>query len=276
VYDTNNGMNSNVPIRYTAQLDGVYFFRSTKERKVSRREGEPAMVIVMLGGIYSALWKTQRITAKGGDVVCWHQGDLRIEENDPAQPTRCLVLNIRWKDHPESLPRVVRDAAGLMRMLALRIFAMTKDPLPSPVESWNVYLHALLAEYVRMSLHRAKSLLDRVNQCLEEHLAEPFTLIDMARWIGLERHYFGQRFKRETGMSPMRYVRAQRVQHALGYLATSPSWTLRKIAPRIGVPDEIQLRRLIRQYTGLGIRDLKGRIPPEEILPFAQSLTRWT
>jgi len=263
-------------VQYGARLDGLYFFRSGRQRQVSRRANENASIIVMLGGLYAAQYGGEKITARVGDVVCWRKGDARTEENDPAQPTRCLVLVFRWKNQPASLPRVVRDAAGVMRILALRLFAMTKDPLPSPVEAWNVYLDALLAEYVRMSRHRTRSLLDRVNQCIEEHLDEPFTLRDMARWIGLERHHLGQRFRRETGIPPMRYVRAQRVQHALGYLATSPVWTLQRIASRVGVADEIQLRRLIRRYTGLGIRDLRCRIPPKEILPFAQTVTRYT
>lgn len=266
-------MKSNISIP-TAQLDGLYFFHAAKDHTVSRHSGEKATLILMLGGLYSAQHDDQRITARAGEVVCWRQGETRIEENDPTQRTRCLVMHYRWKKQPKDLARVVRDAAGLMRMLAFRIFAMTKDPFPAPSATWNIYLNAILAEYLRMSRHQPKDLLDQINQCLEEHLSENFRLTDLARWIGLERHYLGQRFKRETGLSLMHYVKSQRVQHALGYLATSSFWTPRKIAARVGIPDEVQLRRLIRSFTGLGIREIRHRIPPKEILPFAQTLMR--
>jgi AraC family transcriptional regulator len=47
--------------------------------------------------------------------------------------------------------------------------------------------------------------LKRVIQLMEQHLAEPFNLGDLARAIGLSEYHFSRLFKRATGRSPSQY-----------------------------------------------------------------------
>ncbi|SDA55866.1 AraC family transcriptional regulator [Pseudomonas sp. NFACC15-1] len=56
--------------------------------------------------------------------------------------------------------------------------------------------------------------LKRVIQLMEQHLAEPFNLGDLARAIGLSEYHFSRLFKRATGRSPSQYFIQLRMARA--------------------------------------------------------------
>ncbi|WP_103310471.1 MULTISPECIES: helix-turn-helix domain-containing protein [unclassified Pseudomonas] len=56
--------------------------------------------------------------------------------------------------------------------------------------------------------------LKRVIQLMEQHLADPFNLGDLARAIGLSEYHFSRLFKRATGRSPSQYFIQLRMARA--------------------------------------------------------------
>ncbi len=257
LYDIRNDVGIK-PIR--ADLVNVYFFRSPARREVSRRKDPVAELVIMLGGTYKArLVKGDGrwVEAEADEVVYWPAGMERIEENAIANPTECVALFFHWTDPPPDLPLKVRDSSRVIRLLALRLLVLKEDPKKLPAPVWNGFLSAILAEYMRLSMRHDDPLVDQVASYVEYHLSEPFSLQDLAKSVGLNRHYLGRAFKARTGMTPIDYVRRKRVDHALGMLSSDPSFSLKTVARRVGLRDDIQLRRLLQRYTGMGIRTLK-------------------
>jgi len=243
-----------------ATLTGIYFFESAQRRIASLRRHEPAELIILFDGLYTAERPVaaggETLRAEAGDVIFWPAGAERLEINDPRRPTRCLAIHFNWKP-PESLPNRVRDKALIMRLLGLRLLSLHQNPRRYPTAVWNGYLNALLAEYIRLVDIDHSDMVNRVLDYIEHHMADSIELGQLAEAAGLERHHFGRQFKREKGLSPMDYLRRRRVEYALGMLATSESWTVAKIAQRVGIASPVLLRRWMKRYTGINLRALK-------------------
>jgi AraC-like DNA-binding protein len=68
---------------------------------------------------------------------------------------------------------------------------------------WNTFKGGLASGQLR-----------RVVEYVEEHLAEPLGLAELAALTVLSTHHFGEAFKKSIGTSPRRYVMERRVQFA--------------------------------------------------------------
>jgi len=80
------------------------------------------------------------------------------------------------------------------------------------------------------------------------HLAEPLQLADLARLSGLERTHFARTFRAATGVSPMAWLRAQRVEAACADIAGGA--TLAEVARRWGYCDAFHLSKAVKAVTG--------------------------
>jgi AraC-like DNA-binding protein len=253
-------------------LLGVHYFRAPSKRIASRRQAGLAELIIVFGGIYRARTDGTEgpslVEAQAGDVVYWPANSARTEENEPARPTECIVIYFRWVDAPARLARIIHDSGNLIGLLALRILSLKEEPKMEPVPIWNAYLSAIFAEYMRQAVMIENPLVAKVGDFVERNLKRPFTLADLATGVSLNRHYFGRLFRKRAGMTPMEFVRRKRVEHALGMLGTHPSFTISKVCGQVGVPDPAQLRRLLKQYTGIGARAILGMVRRRQVEPF--------
>jgi AraC-like DNA-binding protein len=256
---------------------GLHFFRAETKWISSHRKGELAELIVMLSGVYIARNSSSRdaatLRATAGDIVYWPANTERTEENDPANPTECIALYFRWPGAPAGLPRKIRDSGGIIRLLAIRLLAIKEEPVLVPVPIWRAYLGTILGEFVRLSMAKEDPLVAQVADFIEQHLAQPFTLDDLAAAVGLNRFYLGRAFKVRTGLTPMDYVKRKRVEHALGMLATDDRFSLRMVAARAGINDDAQLRRLLKRYTGINARTLVKLAREKRTEPYRWRIT---
>ncbi len=259
-------MSKNVGARISLRprFMGVIYFKSASRRIVTRRVGDAAELIVMLGGTYRA-WegsgdRRKMVQAGPGEAVYWPAGAERTEENDPAHPTQCYCVYLAWPRAPQAMARKVRDSSGTLRHLTTRLVAVKESPVVLPAEISNAFLAALMGEYLRLSLVPDDPLVVRVVEFLNTHRDQPFRLTELARFVGLDRYHLGRIFKAKTGYSPMDYVRRKRIEHALG-MFTSGNFDTRVIATRVGIPDEAEFRRVLKRYTGLGIRAIRRLAP---------------
>lgn len=254
--------NSNQTSTIRARYMVIHFFRSPATRTRSRRQGDPAELIIMTKGIYRARSLSKDnpapVEARAGDVIYWPPGADRVEENEPAQPTHCLALYFHWLGKPPpDFPRLVHDYDGIIRILGERLLAMRDTPAILPPAIWDAYTTAILAECFRLATFMSDDLAARVARYIEEHIAAPIQLADLARHVGLERHYFGIKYKSLTGRSPMQHLRRRRVEHAITMLLATPTLKLKVVAARVGIGDERQLRRLIARHATTHIRALR-------------------
>ena len=73
----------------------------------------------------------------------------------------------------------------------------------------------------------------------------------------MSRSHFSRRFTKETGITPVEFLRQERMDHAR-FLLRSTDMVVKEIASAVGVPSEQQLCRMLRQSFGMTTRELRG------------------
>lgn len=249
--------------RFGVELIGAYFFCAPAVQTQSVRRKPPATLIVMQAGVYRARAgdgpDAPGVEARAGDAVFWPAGAYRVETNDGSHPARCVSCQFKWTNPLRSLPPLVHDHDRVLATLANRLVSLHDEPCGLPPAVPNAYLAALIAEYMRLACMNQPELAALVSRFTEEHLAESFGLADLARGVGLNPCHLVRRYRQLTGRTPMDYVRRRRTERAIGMLLNDPRRDPGDIALRVGLPDARQLRRLIRRYAGLTVRDLRAR-----------------
>ncbi len=98
-------------------------------------------------------------------------------------------------------------------------------------------------------------------------------LAELAEGVHLHQCHLVRQYRRLTGMTPMDFVRRRRIERAIGLLLNNTRSDPRDVARRIGISDTLRLKRLIKRYTGLSVRELRsqhrnGRPTPSSPVPF--------
>ncbi len=268
------------PRNWRVELIGAYYFRAPETPVESRRLDPPATLIVMHAGRYRAHTGLKRdapvIEAQAGDVVYWPRGMNRVELNDVSHPTRCVVCQFLWLNPLEGFPQIVHDQDHLLAQLGNHLVALHGEPSGLPAEVANGYLSAMLSEYSRLAQMNLPPLVLLVSRYTEENLRQPFLLKDMAAAIQLNASHLVRQFRRLTGMTPMDFVRRRRVERAVGMLLNDPKTDLKEIARRVGLKNAPTLSRLIKRYTRMTTREIRGRRSrhPSPASPFPLVLGR--
>jgi transcriptional regulator GlxA family with amidase domain len=92
---------------------------------------------------------------------------------------------------------------------------------------------------------------------MQQKLAEPLLLEDIARWVGLSSRHFARAFHNELGMRPSEYFRQLRLRHGLWLLANT-DLTVAQIAQECGFADAAHFSRWCRSAFGRPPTDLRG------------------
>lgn len=84
---------------------------------------------------------------------------------------------------------------------------------------------------------------------IDQHLTKRLTLGKLAGVAHLSPIYFAKLFRRQTGLSPMAYLRQRRIEQAKSLLAGSDE-TIERIATAVGFDDPFHFSRTFRRLTG--------------------------
>jgi AraC-like DNA-binding protein len=79
---------------------------------------------------------------------------------------------------------------------------------------------------------------------------KPWRIESMAREAAMSRTAFAVRFKEVLGQTPLGYLTALRIQHAMTLLAATPQQTIDSVARDVGYADESALRRAYERAVG--------------------------
>jgi AraC family transcriptional regulator len=90
----------------------------------------------------------------------------------------------------------------------------------------------------------------RALACIAERLAEPLSLVSLAREVGLSPYHFARAFKHSTGLTPHRQLIHCRLRRAKHLLARSDA-SIADIAASVGYRDPTQLARLFQSEIGV-------------------------
>jgi AraC family transcriptional regulator len=85
---------------------------------------------------------------------------------------------------------------------------------------------------------------------VEEHLAEPISLAEMAKLVRLSPHYFCRAFKQSFGIPPHRYHINRRIERAKALLA-NPAQSVTETGLALGFRETSSLSAAFRRSTGI-------------------------
>jgi AraC-like DNA-binding protein len=91
--------------------------------------------------------------------------------------------------------------------------------------------------------------LKRAFDYIEEHLAEPITLAELAASTGLTSMHFAGQFRAATGLRPHEYLLSRRIARAREQLATSEE-TLVDIALGVGFQTQAHFTTVFKRFVG--------------------------
>lgn len=149
---------------------------------------------------------------------------------------------------------VMLGLAHVLRQMCLGLRSAT------PIEVSSIE-HMIAAHVAGRPKHAAGGRLSakalrRVVDHVEETLADPVTLDDMAAEACLSPFHFARLFRRSTGLSPHRYVLARKMEHAKNRLLTT-NIPIAVVAASLGVDNLHHFRRQFRAQFGVQPSDLR-------------------
>ena len=165
-------------------------------------------------------------------------------------------LPIEYEVRPDDAPSVGR-MVGRLEALA------EQDGLAADFEKTGILfqmLAAFLAPAQAEMMSRRRNALLRFRTALqhvEDHLAEPLQVGDMARVSHLERTYFSRTFHHHMGIGPADYIARRRIERAKQQLWTTEA-PLRAIAESLGFADAFHFSKSFKRITGMSPRDFRA------------------
>jgi len=209
-----------------------------------RHVGRHEMIIVVSGAIETRIGG-KVLLGKPGSTLLYPQEVPHEERSAARVPLRMMYVAFAGELRADGLPFMRGGGDRRREMLARWLGETAKSDKPLAA----LLLDTLVASYVG-GRETANDAVSRAKAFVQNHLAEPIKLEDLADAAGMSAFHFARIFRAETGSPPMRYVRKLRVEAARMLLATTPL-PLKAIAPAVGLRDEFELSRVFKRETGL-------------------------
>jgi len=199
-------------------------------------------------------------------------GDVTISRSrghtcyDLPQPGQHHCIHFRFPQRTTAPHATIpiHFSLGIWRdVAAQRIMAIAQHLMHQPQSSSaNAAASAGMLElllwlsqrYEQMGTHttgqRADRAVERAAATLEEDLARPLDVPELAEQVGLSQNYLSKLFRRRYGMTIPRYLLTRRISHARDLLL-STDLPVGRIATRVGLPDPQHFNKQFRRVTGI-------------------------
>ena len=203
-----------------------------------------------------------RTVPAGGLFIQPAGRDLTVELGGPLSTvhlclTDDLVQDAAGSDEPVELGEELGTSDRLLEQLVLSMDETLRRWEPAARTYLDQLGSMVAAQLVRRHGAGAGSGDDRpagglgdrqlaaVRAVMEERLAEPLSLADLAAVAGLSVSQFGRRFKARTGLAPHRFLLGLRVDQAVRLLRSDGA-SIADIAVRCGFSHQEHLTRVMR------------------------------
>jgi len=170
--------------------------------------------------------------------------------NYPQTGRGISVLQLSGESTIRKVARWMKRAAGFF----LGTHPLRTGMAMAAIEQALLHVHA-------DQLAQSSSLDPRVQRATNwvmQRLRQTISLDDMARAALASPSHLSSLFRKQLGMSPMRYVDQQRMQRATQML-TYTSHSLKEIADELGYDDTKYLMRRFKAYAGMTLRDYRQK-----------------
>jgi AraC-like DNA-binding protein/mannose-6-phosphate isomerase-like protein (cupin superfamily) len=189
------------------------------------------------------------------------------EEWTEGNGVRLLSVGFRWGSYRPGMPLEIKDEKGRLGELTEWLWSERHARFQDAGAFRQQLLRSLVCEYLRLSeqsgwqpqeLDPQNPIVHNVSKFIREHMAEHFTLDDLAAQAKMSKFYFARAYRTLTGLSPMDHARLIRLEAARELLLTT-NLPLKSIAPKVGFASEFHLSRLLRARLGVGARQIRAR-----------------
>ncbi|NKN35234.1 helix-turn-helix transcriptional regulator [Agrobacterium sp. a22-2] len=161
-------------------------------------------------------------------------------------------------------PPALRDISGGKDTQLSHLLALIHQELTSEGKGNHLFIQGLaqtLAVHLTRNYVASEAPDDRQNALpgfklrravayLEENLAEPFNLAQLAETVGMSEFHFSRLFKKATGLSPSRYFIRQRIARAQLLLQETDT-SIIEIGMLVGYSSPSHFAQVFRRETGL-------------------------
>ena len=210
-----------------------------------------------------------RVTLQAGDMYAIAPGVPHSYAADPTNPWTIYWFHINgtacqesvWAatGNHENLAQVVRVVFSNERIALFdRIYeAFLNGYSQSNLLFANLTLPYFLASFVLPDNFRPKTKValpinatDKAIQFMQDNLANPVTLDNIAQAANLSVSFFSRKFKQDTGYAPIEYFNHLRVQKACQLLHFS-DLRINEVASQLGIDDPFYFSRLFKNQMGI-------------------------
>lgn len=169
---------------------------------------------------------------------------------DPKAPGPDLPPHVRMVISPRQINAIVQ----LMRRITAAGDVCTRSCLLSIARLllWEVVLDEQQQRNVRPVRRRRLDAgkIRALDHFVEANLEEPLSLAQLAQHAGMSRYYFLRCFKEATGLSPLQYIIAKRVERAREMLSGG-SESIAEIAYAAGFSSQSHLNWAFKRHFGV-------------------------
>jgi len=155
---------------------------------------------------------------------------------------------------------VMQDASDtrLAELLRHAVAAMPTSPARATAEVWTaLWRIAELAGNGDDDGGHRHPFVAAAQAYVEEHLAGPLSVPDVARAVGISHTHLTRVFRAETGRTVVSYVRYRRLQRAR-HLLTSSTLSVSAVAAAVGIADLQAFNKACRRELGASPRDVRA------------------
>ena len=193
------------------------------------------------------------LSVRAGEIIFLPQGSSYRVENANGD---CWAINFESPDLVNAAPEVfaVRDRAG-----QFRAFQKAEECFRAKKPGYRFRCHALLCEILYQAVHEAgEGYADRAKferiapavSAIHEGYTDALSIEALAGACGITPEYFRALFKKEFGISPLKYVNRLRLSRAEELLGTG-LYSVTEAARLSGFSDLSRFSREFKQYSGL-------------------------
>lgn len=150
---------------------------------------------------------------------------------NPETPLVAVEMKFRIPDREldsrmRELPKYIDCQENMLGKLVTDIYRENSKQLPLYSAVAEAKAYELFCLLQRTSVMPSVSpleteFLEPVRHYVRKNLSREITLVDLAEQVSLEKIYFSKKFKALTGMSPMEYVRKERIEKAKELIVSS-------------------------------------------------------
>ncbi|HET9172458.1 MAG TPA: AraC family transcriptional regulator [Actinospica sp.] len=154
------------------------------------------------------------------------------------------------------------DRSPLTLQLRQALAAWPRTPARASAEVWAALWRVAQLDPARApgaaAVHPAVT---AVLALIEERLAEPLTVVEIARSAGVSHNHLTRIFRAATGQTVVGYIRARRMARARHFLQAT-TLSIPAIAASVGIPDLQAFNKACRRELGASPRGVRGGVGP--------------